>query len=32
LRRDFSEVHWHSFADWARAFDWSVLEEASSVA
>jgi uncharacterized protein YbjT (DUF2867 family) len=25
LRRDFSEVRWHSFADWAREFDWSVL-------
>ena len=22
LRRDFPEVRWHSFADWARAFDW----------
>jgi uncharacterized protein YbjT (DUF2867 family) len=31
LRRDFSEVRWHSFADWARAFDWSVLERTSSV-
>ena len=29
LRRDFSEVRWHSFADWARAFDWSVLERTS---
>jgi uncharacterized protein YbjT (DUF2867 family) len=26
LRRDFPEVRWHSLADWARAFDWSVLE------
>jgi uncharacterized protein YbjT (DUF2867 family) len=26
LRKDFSEVRWHSFADWAREFDWSVLE------
>jgi hypothetical protein len=26
LRRDFSEVPWHSFADWAREFDWSVLD------
>ncbi|WP_217573857.1 NmrA/HSCARG family protein [Mesorhizobium sp. GbtcB19] len=25
LRRDFPEVRWHSFADWAKAFDWSVL-------
>jgi uncharacterized protein YbjT (DUF2867 family) len=25
LRRDFPEVRWHRFADWARAFDWSVL-------
>ena len=32
LRRDFSEVHWHSFADWAREFDWGVLEPTSSVA
>ncbi len=32
LRRDFSEVRWQSFADWARAFDWSVLERTSSVA
>jgi uncharacterized protein YbjT (DUF2867 family) len=32
LRRDFSEVHWHSFAEWAREFDWSVLERTSSVA
>jgi uncharacterized protein YbjT (DUF2867 family) len=27
LRRDFSEVRWHSFADWAREFDWSVPTE-----
>ncbi len=26
LRRDFSDVRWHSFADWAREFDWSILE------
>jgi uncharacterized protein YbjT (DUF2867 family) len=32
LRRDFSEVRWHSFADWAGAFDWSVVEWTSSVA
>jgi uncharacterized protein YbjT (DUF2867 family) len=32
LRRNFSEVRWHSFADWAREFDWSVLERTSSVA
>ena len=32
LRRDFSEVRWHSFADWARGFRWSVLERTSSVA
>ena len=32
LRRDFSEIRWHSFADWAREFDWSVLERTSSVA
>ena len=28
LRRDFSEVGWHGFADWARDFDWSVLDRA----
>jgi uncharacterized protein YbjT (DUF2867 family) len=32
LRRDFSEVRWHSFADWAREFDWRVLEWTSAVA
>jgi hypothetical protein len=32
LRKDFSEVRRHSLADWARAFDWSVLERTSSVA
>jgi uncharacterized protein YbjT (DUF2867 family) len=32
LRRDFPEVRWHSLADWAREFDWSVLERTSSVA
>jgi hypothetical protein len=32
LRRDFPEVRWHSLADWARAFDWSVLERTPSVA
>ncbi|MBP1887623.1 NmrA/HSCARG family protein [Sinorhizobium mexicanum] len=26
LRREFPEVHWLSFADWARAYDWSALE------
>jgi uncharacterized protein YbjT (DUF2867 family) len=26
LRRDFPEVGWHGFADWARKFDWSVLD------
>lgn len=30
LRRDFPEVHWQSFADWARAFDWGVLDRASA--
>lgn len=29
LHRDFPEVRWHSFADWAREFDWSVLRQAS---
>ena len=32
LRRDFSEVRWHSFSDWERKFDWSALERTSSVA
>ena len=32
LRRDFPDVRWHSFADWARAFDWSVLDRTSSAA
>jgi uncharacterized protein YbjT (DUF2867 family) len=32
LRRDFPEVRWHSLADWAREFDWSVLERASPAA
>jgi hypothetical protein len=26
LGKDFSEVRWHSFADWAGAFDWSVVD------
>jgi uncharacterized protein YbjT (DUF2867 family) len=26
LKREFHEVNWHSFQDWARTFDWSVLE------
>ncbi|MBR7982735.1 NmrA/HSCARG family protein [Burkholderia cenocepacia] len=25
LRRDFPEIRWRSYADWAREFDWSVL-------
>ncbi len=32
LQRDFPEVRWHSFADWAREFDWSILERTSSAA
>jgi hypothetical protein len=32
LRRNFPEVPWHSFKDWARDFDWSVLERTSSAA
>jgi uncharacterized protein YbjT (DUF2867 family) len=32
LRRDFPEVRWHSFADWASEFDWSVLDRTSSAA
>ncbi|MDX8443747.1 NmrA/HSCARG family protein [Mesorhizobium australafricanum] len=25
LHREFPEVRWHRFADWAKAFDWTVL-------
>jgi hypothetical protein len=32
LHRDCQEVRWHSFADWAREFDWSALERTSSTA
>ncbi len=32
LRRNFAEVSWHGFKDWARDFDWSVLERTSSAA
>ena len=32
LHRDFPEVRWHSFADWARAFDWSALGRTASAA
>lgn len=32
LHRDFPEVRWHSFADWAREFDWRALERAYSAA
>jgi uncharacterized protein YbjT (DUF2867 family) len=31
LHKDFHEVHWHSFADWAREFDWSILDQASPI-
>lgn len=30
LHKDFPEVRWHSFVDWAKAFDWNVLERAPS--
>ncbi|UVK44459.1 NmrA/HSCARG family protein [Mesorhizobium sp. AR07] len=30
LRKEFPEVGWHNFADWARAFDWSTLQTASA--
>jgi uncharacterized protein YbjT (DUF2867 family) len=30
LHKDFPEVHWHSFTNWARKFDWSFLEQAAS--
>jgi uncharacterized protein YbjT (DUF2867 family) len=32
LHEEFPEVRWHSFADWAREFDWSALERTSSAA
>ena len=32
LRKGFSDIRWHGFADWAGAFDWRVLEHTSSVA
>ena len=32
LHRDFPEVRWHGFADWAREFDWSVLEQTAAKA
>ncbi|KGM31193.1 NmrA family NAD(P)-binding protein, partial [Inquilinus limosus] len=28
LRRNFPEVRWHGFSDWARSIDWSVLNGA----
>jgi uncharacterized protein YbjT (DUF2867 family) len=30
LRRDFPEVKWHTFEQWARQQDWSVLDQAKS--
>jgi uncharacterized protein YbjT (DUF2867 family) len=30
LQRDFPEMHWHNFTDWASGFDWSVLKRAPS--
>lgn len=30
LRRDFPEVGWHGYADWAREFDWSEIRRAPS--
>ena len=27
LRRDFAEVTWHTFEEWARKQDWSVLDQ-----
>lgn len=32
LRRDFPEVGWHGYADWARGFDWSLLDQPLSPA
>ena len=30
LRRDFPEVKWHTFEEWARKQDWSVLNQGQS--
>jgi uncharacterized protein YbjT (DUF2867 family) len=30
LRRDFPEVKWHTFGEWARKQDWSVLNQSQS--
>jgi uncharacterized protein YbjT (DUF2867 family) len=30
LRRDFPEVKWHTFEQWARQQDWSVLDQGQS--
>ena len=30
LRRDFPEVKWHTFEQWARQQDWSVLDRGQS--
>jgi hypothetical protein len=30
LRRDFPEVKWHTFEQWARQQGWSVLDEGQS--
>jgi hypothetical protein len=27
LRRDFPEVKWHTFEQWARKQDWSILDQ-----
>jgi hypothetical protein len=27
LRREFPEVKWHTFEEWARKQDWSVLDQ-----
>ncbi|MGO8404052.1 NmrA/HSCARG family protein, partial [Rhizobium ruizarguesonis] len=29
LRRGFPDFGWHSYADWAKWFDWSVLDKAA---
>ena len=30
LRKEFPEVRWHGFADWAQSFDWNSLERTAS--
>jgi uncharacterized protein YbjT (DUF2867 family) len=31
LRRDYPDVHWHTFADWAHIQDWGILNQTPGV-